>query len=133
MTKVIDLIIEIHSFEHQCVIMKGLLQPKQLKQYIVTIGVYQSSRNSAIYEHRCLENIKNLCKSSGKHDDQQQYKAILEAAMVSTTEIFTDNSPISSTQYGTLKKSSARKPLRQFLELLDVKHGTVLHMFCAAK
>ena len=28
-----------------------------LKQHMVTIGAYQSLSNSAIYEHRCLENI----------------------------------------------------------------------------
>ena len=42
--------------------------------------------NSAMYEHRCLENIKSLYKYAGKHDNRQQYKAIIEAAMVSTPE-----------------------------------------------
>ena len=37
-----------------------------------------------MYEHRCLGNIKNLYKSAGQFDDQQQYKVIIEAAMVST-------------------------------------------------
>ena len=36
--------------------------------------------------------INNLYKSSGKCDDQLHYKAIIKAAMVSTTEVFTDNS-----------------------------------------
>ena len=88
MTKFIDLIIEIHSFDKQCVIIKGLLQPKLLKQHMVTIVVGQSSSNSKTYEHRCLENIKKLYKSSGKYDDQQQKKYIKEAATVSTPEIF---------------------------------------------
>ena len=58
------------------------------------IGVDQSLSNSVIYEHRCQENIKKLCKSAGKCDYQQQYKAIIEAEMVSTTAGLTDNRPM---------------------------------------
>ena len=47
-----------------------------------------------MYEHKCLENINESYKSAGKFDEQQQYKAILEAAMVSTPEFFTENSPM---------------------------------------
>ena len=39
LTKVIDLIIEIASFEQQCAIIKGLLYPDELKQHMVTIGI----------------------------------------------------------------------------------------------
>ena len=60
-----------------------------------SFGLNQSLGYSAIYEHRCLENIKKLYKYSGKCDDWQQYKAILEAAMVSTTSVFTENSTMS--------------------------------------
>ena len=35
-----------------------------------------------MYEHQCIENINNLYKPAGKCDDQQQYKAIIEAEMV---------------------------------------------------
>ena len=62
---------------------------------MVIIGADQSLSNIALYKHRCLENIKNLYKSAGKCDDQHQYNEILEAAMVSTPEAFTDNSPMS--------------------------------------
>ena len=62
---------------------------------MVTIGVDQSLSNSAIYEHRCLKNIKKLYKYAGKCDDQQQYKVIIEAEMVSTHEEITENSPMS--------------------------------------
>ena len=58
------------------------------------IGVDQSLSNSVMYEHRCLENIKKSYKSAGKCDYQQQYKAIIEAEMVSTTEGFIDNCPM---------------------------------------
>ena len=37
---------------------------------------------------------KKLYKSAGKRDDQQQYKAILEAAMVYTPEEFTEKKSI---------------------------------------
>ena len=40
------------------------------------------------------ENIKKIYKSAVKRDDQQQYKAIIEEAMVFTPEGFTCNSPI---------------------------------------
>ena len=42
---------------------------------------------------------KALKKTSCKCDDQQQYKTILEAVMVSTTEGCTDNSPMTPNQY----------------------------------
>ena len=57
--------------------------------------VNQSLSNSDLYEHICLENIKKSYKSAGKCANKQQYKAILEAAMVSTNEEFNKNSPIS--------------------------------------
>ena len=37
-----------------------------------------------------------MYKYAGKCDEQNQYKAILEASMVSTTKGFTDNSPMDS-------------------------------------
>ena len=42
---------------------------------------------------------------SGKCDGQQQYKAILGSEMVSTTEGFTDNSPMSPSKFVTVKTS----------------------------
>ena len=65
--------------------------------------------------------IKNIYKSSVKCDYQQQYKAILESAMVSTPEGFTENLSISPVPYVTIKNPSARISLRQFTGLLDVK------------
>ena len=46
---------------------------------MVTIGIDQFSSNSALYEHRCPENINKLYKSSGKYYYQHKYKYILEA------------------------------------------------------
>ena len=54
-----------------------------------TIGVDQSVSNSALYEHRCLWNIKRIYKYSDKRDYHQQYKPILEAEKVSTPEELT--------------------------------------------
>ena len=88
---------------------------------MVTIGLDQLLSKSDLYENRCLENIKKLYKSVGKCDDQQHYKAIIEASIVSTTELFTNNSKIWPVPYVTVKNSSARKSLRQLNELLDVK------------
>ena len=85
---------------------------------MVTIGVDQSLRNSEMYEHRFMENMMKLYKYSGKCDDQQHLKDIIEATMVSTPEGFTDNSTMSPIQYMTVKNPSERKSLRQFLDTL---------------
>ena len=72
--------------------LKGVFQSEQPKQQMVTIVVDQYLISSAMYEHRCLEDIKKLYKSVGKSEYQQQYKAILGEDIVSTPEGFTDNS-----------------------------------------
>ena len=53
---------------------------------MATIGIDQSLSNSSLHEHICLENTKILYKYSSKCYDQQNYKAIIESAMVSTPE-----------------------------------------------
>ena len=98
-----------------------------------TVGFNQSLIKSAMYEHRCLENIKNLLKNSGKCEDQQHYKAIIQAWMVSTTEGGSSNSPMSPSQYVTVIYPSAIKPPHQLLEKLDVKHKTAVRIFGASK
>ena len=40
-----------------------------------------------------LKTSKNYTKKGGKFDDQQKFKYILEADMVSTPEVFNNNSP----------------------------------------
>ena len=42
-------------------------------KHMVAIGLDQSLSNNALYEHRCLENIKKLYKSYEKCDNQQKY------------------------------------------------------------
>ena len=68
-----------------------------------------------------MDNIKKLYKSSGKFDDQQKYKSIVEAATISTPVVITGNSPIYVWMLGTLKNSSARKSLIPFLVLFYFK------------
>ena len=60
MNKAIDHFISIDKFEQQCVVIKGMLQSPLLKDHVHTIGIDQSLSNNAIYEHKCLENQKNI-------------------------------------------------------------------------
>ena len=69
MTKVIDSILSIGTFEQQCVVLKGMLQSPRLKYHIHNIGIDSSIGNNTIYERKCLENIKNLYKQASKCDN----------------------------------------------------------------
>ena len=88
---------------------------------MVTIGIDQSLSNCAMYERRCLENINKLYTSSGKCDNQLQFKSVIEASMLSTHEIFTDKSAMSPGPTMIVKKCIAKKSLRLFTEVLDVQ------------
>ena len=68
MTKVLDYVISIDTFEQKCVVLKGMLQSPQLKYHVNTIGIDQSLSNNALFEHTCLPNIKKLFKYAGKCD-----------------------------------------------------------------
>ena len=68
MTEVIDYILSIDTFEQKCVVLKGVFQSPWLKDNVNTIGIDPSLSNNAIYEHKCLENIKKLYKQAGKYD-----------------------------------------------------------------
>ena len=72
MTKVIDFFLSIDTFEHRFFFLKGMLQLPRLKYHVQTIGIDQSLSNNALYEHKCLENIKKLYKQFGKCDDQKK-------------------------------------------------------------
>ena len=61
-TKMIDSVLLIDTCEQKCVILKGMLQSPRLKDQVHTIGIEKSLINNAVYEHRCLENIKTLYK-----------------------------------------------------------------------
>ena len=58
---------------------------------------------------------------------------MIEAAMVSTTEVFNDNITMSYEQYILFKNPSMRKSLCQFSEILEIKRKTDLRRLCAAK
>ena len=65
-----------------------------------TIGIDQSSFTRSSFEHRCMNNIKKIYQHAGKCDDQQNLKDIIDAAILSTPEGVTDNSPnINMTQH----------------------------------
>ena len=58
MTKVVDYILSIDTFEQQFVVLKGMLQSPRLKYIIKTIGIEHSLRNRASFERKFLNNIK---------------------------------------------------------------------------
>ena len=98
-----------------------MLQSPRLEYHMKTIGIDQSIRNKSSFEHKCLNNIKNIYQHAGKCDGQQNLEDILDAAMVSTPEGVTYdnlNVPMTSKLY---KKPSARKSLCLFTNILDVK------------
>ena len=69
-TKVIDSVFSIDTFEQKYFVLKGMLQSPRLKYHVHTIGIDQSLRNNALYEQKCLENIKTLYKQAVKCDNQ---------------------------------------------------------------
>ena len=93
---------------------------------MVTIGIDQLLSNSAMYEHRFLENIDKLYTSADKCDDQHQYKDILQAEMIYTHDIFTDNSPISPRPHVTVKNTSEIKSLCLSTKVLGAKKKTAV-------
>ena len=70
-----------------------MLQSSCLEDHMKTIGINQSSFNRSYFEHKCKNNIKKIYQPAGKCDDQQNLKDILEAALLSTPEGVTYNSP----------------------------------------
>ena len=101
-----------------------MLQSPCLKYHVNNIGIDQSLSNSALYEHKCLQNVKKLYKYAGKYDNQKQLKDIIEVSTVSTPQLFTDNSPISPMISTPVKKTSSRKSLCLFTNILDMKNKT---------
>ena len=69
-----------------------MLQSSRLEDHMKTISIDQSSFTRSSFEHRCMKNIKKIYQHSGKCDDQQNLKDIIDAAIISTLEGVTDNS-----------------------------------------
>ena len=118
LTKFVGFIIDIESFEQNIFIIKGLLQSYRLKQNLVTIGIYLLISNKVKCKYQESMQIYWKC------GDEQQYKSVIEASMVSTPEKFTNNSTMSPRPSVTVRNPSARKSLRIFTEVLDVKNKT---------
>ena len=49
MTKVIDFVTSVDTFEQQCVVLKGMLQSPRMKDHVQSICIDQSISNNAIY------------------------------------------------------------------------------------
>ena len=94
-----------------------------------TIGIDQSSFNMSTFEHRCMNNIKKIYQHADKCDNQQNLKDILEAALLSTLEVFTDNILNFHTPSTPVKKPSAGKSQFLFTKILNVKPKTAKRRF----
>ena len=93
MTKEIYSVLSIDISEQNMFLLRVMLQSPRHKDHVHTIDIDQSLSSNFIYEQKCLENIKKIYKQAVKCDNQQQFKDILEAVMVSTPGGFTDDSP----------------------------------------
>ena len=93
LNKSMNPILSINTFEQQCVVIKCMLQSSRLDDHMKTIGIDQSSCTRSSFAHRCMNNIKKIYQHSGKWDDQQNLKDIIDAAILSHLEWVTDNSP----------------------------------------
>ena len=80
-----------------------------------------------------MNNIKIIYQHAGKCDDQQNLKDIIDAAILSTPEGVTDNSPNVHMTSKPVKKPSDRKSLCLFTNILDVKPTTAKRPFVAEK
>ena len=63
-----------------------MLQSSRLEDHMETIGIDQYSFARSSFEHRCMNNIKNIYQHVGKCDDQKNIKDIIYADILSTTE-----------------------------------------------
>ena len=80
-----------------------------------------------------MNNIKEIYQHAGKCDDQQNIKGVLEAALLSTPEGFTYNSPNVHMPSTPVFLKSSRKSLCLFTNILDVQPKTAKRCFVAAK
>ena len=87
-----------------------------------TIGIDQSLCNRYYFEHKFMNNIKYIYQHAGKCDDQQNLKDILDAAMVSTPEVVTYDSPNVPMTSTPVKKPSARKCQKQQNVVLELQN-----------
>ena len=86
MNKAVYSILSIDTFEQQRFLIKGMLQSPCLEDNMKTIGIDQSLWNRSYFEHKCLNNMKKIYQHTGKCDDQNNLKDILDSDMVYTPE-----------------------------------------------
>ena len=98
-----------------------MLESSRLEDHMKTIGIEQSSYATSSFEHRCMNNIKKIYQHAGKCDDQQNLKDIIDAAILSTPQGVTANSPNVHMTSTPVKKPSAKKSLCLFTNILDVQ------------
>ena len=80
-----------------------------------------------------MNNIKKIYQHAGKGDDQQNLKDIIDAAILSTPEGFTDNTSNVHMASTPFKTPSARTSLCLFTNILDIQPKTTKRRFVAAK
>ena len=80
-----------------------------------------------------MNNIKKIYQHAGKCDNQHNLKDIIDAAIVSTPEEVTRDSPSLPMTSTPLKKPSARKSMCLFANILDVKDKTAKLRIVAAQ
>ena len=101
-----------------------MLQSSRHENHMKTIGIYQSSFSRSSFEHRCMNNIKKIYQHSGKCDYQKNRKDIIDAAILSTPEVLTDNSHNVHMKSTPIKKPSGGKSLCLITNIFDVKPKT---------
>ena len=101
-----------------------MLQSPRLEYHVKTIGIDQSLCKRSSFEHKFVNNIKNIYQHAGKCDDQQNLKDIIDYDMVYTTEGVKDNSPNVPMTSTLVKTPSYRKSLCLLTTILDVKNKT---------
>ena len=69
-----------------------MIKSPRLEDDMKIIGIDQSLCNRSYFEHKCLNNIKNVYQHAVKCDNQHNLEDILNACMVSTPEKGTDDS-----------------------------------------
>ena len=74
-----------------------------------TIGIDQSLCNRYSFEHKYLNNIKKIYQHTGKCDNQQNLRDILDTDMMSTPEEVTDDSTSLPMTPTPVKRPNARK------------------------
>ena len=114
-------------------IIKRLLQSSRIENHMSTIGIDQTSFARSSFEHRCMNNIKKIYQHAGKCDYQQNLKDIIDAAILSTPDWVTDNSPNVHMASKPVLKTSARESLCLFTNILGLNPKTAKRRFVAAK